>query len=81
MRSTIAALAALLSDAVDTHRADPTAHAQYVTLDDSGALALPVLDTDPAAPTNGGGLVYLFDDGSGVELRIITAAGVVTVGP
>jgi hypothetical protein len=75
------AIARLIAEALDAHRADPAAHVAYVTLDSSGAFALPILDTDPAAPTNGGGLVYLFDDGSGVELRIITAAGVITVGP
>ena len=75
------ALATLIAEAITAHTTAPAPHPQYAPLDPIGALVLPLLDTDPPAPTNGGGLLYLFDTGSAVEVRVRTAAGVVTVGP
>jgi len=75
------ALAALVATALADHLATPNPHPQYATITTGGALELPILDTDPPAPTNGGALLYVHDSGGGVTLRVRTAAGVVTVGP
>jgi hypothetical protein len=46
----------------------------------SGTLLLPLLSADPPAPATGA-LIYVFDTGAGVELRVRTAAGITTIGP